>query len=74
MVRTEVERIRGVRKRMTLKELLEWAEKNDCLDCDVCVQYRDDGGLYHGRDYDIHPTLEVNASEKVVVLQERGTQ
>lgn len=28
---------------MTLKELLEWAEKNDCLDCDVCVQYRDDG-------------------------------
>lgn len=68
MVRTEVERIRGVRKRMTLKELLEWAEKNDCLDCDVCVQYRDDGGLYHGRDYDIYPTLEVNASEKVVVL------
>lgn len=53
---------------MKLRELVEWAEKNDCLDCDVCVQYRDDGGLYHGRDYDIHPTLEVNASEKVVVL------
>lgn len=53
---------------MKLKELLEWAEKNDCLDCDVCVQYRDDGGLYHGRDYDIYPKLEVNASEKVVVL------
>ena len=55
-------------KHMTLRELVEWAEKNDCLDCDVCVQYRDDGGLYHGRDYDIHPTLEVNASEKIVVL------
>lgn len=59
--------LRGL-KHMTLRKLVEWAEKNDCLDCDVCVQYRDDGGLYHGRDYDIHPTLEVNASEKVVVL------
>lgn len=29
---------------MKLKELLEWAVKNDCLDCDICVQYRDDGG------------------------------
>lgn len=40
---------------MTLKELLEWAEKNGCLDCDVCVQYRDDGGLYYGEDFDIDP-------------------
>ena len=39
---------------MKLKELIEWAKKNDCLDCDICVQYRDDGGLYHGRDYDIY--------------------
>lgn len=68
MVRTEFERIREVRKRMTLKELLEWAEKNDCLDCDVCVQYRDDGGLYYGRDYDIQPTLEGKPSGKIVVV------
>lgn len=53
---------------MKLKELLEWAVKNDCLDCDICVQYRDDGGLYHGMDYDIHPTLEGTAPKKVVVL------
>lgn len=53
---------------MTLKELFRWAEKNDCLDCDICVQYRDDGGLYHGRDHDIHPTLEETDSKKVVVL------
>lgn len=53
---------------MTLRELVEWAEKNDCLDCDVCVQYRDDGGLYHGRDYDIHPTLEGKPSGKIVVV------
>ena len=55
---------------MKLKELIEWAKKNDCLDCDICVQYRDDGGLYHGRDYDIQPTLEEVDSKKVVVLQE----
>lgn len=54
--------------RMTLKELLEWAEKNDCLDCDVCVQYRDGGGLYYGEDYDIYPRLEETDSKKVVVL------
>ena len=53
---------------MTLKELLEWAEKNDCLDCDVCVQYRDDEVLYPGEDYDIYPILEETNSKKVVVL------
>ena len=53
---------------MKLKELIEWAKKNDCLDCDICVQYRDDGGLYRGRDYDIQPTLEEVDSKKVVVL------
>ena len=45
---------------MTLKELLEWAEKNDCLDCDVCVQYRDGGGLYYGEDFDIDPPIGRN--------------
>ena len=49
---------------MKFKELLKWAIENDCLDCEVCVQYRDDGGLYHGKDYDIHPTLEEITSVK----------
>lgn len=58
---------------MTIKELFMWAENNDCLDCDICVQYRDDGGMYPGMDYDIHPTLEETARENssnknVVVL------
>lgn len=43
---------------MTIKELFVWAENNNCLDCDICVQYRDDSGMYSGMDYDIHPTLE----------------
>ena len=53
---------------MKLKELIDWAEKNDCLDCDVCIQYRDDGGIYYGKDYDIHPTIEEVDSKKVIVL------
>lgn len=50
---------------MTIKELFMWAENNDCLDCDICVQYRDDGGLYFGTDYDIHPTLERTAHKNL---------
>lgn len=58
---------------MTIKELFVWAENNNCLDCDICVKNRYDGGLYFGMDYDIHPTLEETArenssSKNVVVL------
>lgn len=63
---------------MTIKELFAWAVNNDCLDCDMCVKYRDDGGMYPGMDYDIqmdydiHPTLEEtsreNSSSKNVVV------
>lgn len=53
---------------MTIKELIEWAEKKDCLDCDICVQYRDDEVLYPGKDYDIYPILEETDSKKVIVL------
>ena len=53
---------------MTLKELLEWAEKNVCLDCDVCVQYRDGGGLYYGEDFDIDPRVEEINAKNVIVL------
>lgn len=59
--------------KVTIKELFVWAENNNCLDCDICVQYRDDGGMYSGMDYDIHPTLEETArenssSKNIVVL------
>lgn len=53
---------------MTLRELMEWAKKNDCLDLEVCVQYRDGGGLYYGEDFDIDPRVEEVNNRDVVVL------
>lgn len=50
---------------MTIKELFIWAENNNCLDCDICVRNRYDGGLYFGTDYDIHPTLERTAHKNL---------
>lgn len=35
---------------MTIRELYEWAKKNNCVDYDVAVQYRDDGGYYDGTE------------------------
>lgn len=54
---------------MTVKELYEWAKENDCLDCDIGVQYRDEGGLYYGIEYDIDPTIkwEQNYKKSVVL-------
>lgn len=57
--------------RMTLREILEWAKKNDCLDCVVCVQYRDGGGLYYGEDYDLDPRLEERDSKKVIICRKK---
>lgn len=53
---------------MTVKELYKWAKEHDCLDCDIGVQYRDDGGLYNGRDYDIAPEVERKIDGKKVVI------
>lgn len=53
---------------MTVKELYEWAKKHDCLDCDIGVQYRDDGGLYYGREYDLDPEVEWKTDDKRVVI------
>lgn len=47
---------------------MEWAKNNDCLDLEVCVQYRDDGGLYYGEDFDIDPRVEEVNNRDVVVL------
>lgn len=35
---------------MTIKELYEWAKKNNCEEYEVEIQYRDDGGYYTGTD------------------------
>ena len=53
---------------MTLKELLEWAEKNDCLDCDVCVQYRDGGVFTMERTLTLTPRVEEINNRDVIVL------
>lgn len=47
---------------------MEWAKKNDYLDLEVCVQYRDGGGLYYGEDFDIDPRVEEVNNRDVVVL------
>lgn len=53
---------------MTVKELYEWAKENDCLDCDIGVQYRDGGGLYYGREYDLDPEEDWDDNDKKVVI------
>ena len=35
---------------MTVKELYDWAEKNNALDLEIEIPYRDGGGYYHGAD------------------------
>lgn len=51
-------------KKMTLRQLIEWAKMFDCLDCEIYVQYRDDGGLYEGVAFDILPYFEVIDGKK----------
>ena len=53
---------------MTVKELYEWAKKHDCLDCDIGVQYRDCGGMYYGREYDLDPEEDWDDNDKKVVV------
>ena len=33
---------------MTIKDLYEWAVRNNCENYEVEIQYRDDGGYYNG--------------------------
>lgn len=36
----------------TIRELYEWAEKNNALDIPIGVQYQDDGGAYIGNTFE----------------------
>lgn len=36
---------------MTPKDLYKWAVKHYIQDCDIEIQYRDDGGYYDGSTY-----------------------
>ena len=56
---------------MTVRELYEWAEKNDALDLSIEIPYRDSGGYYLGCD-DADPQIEQRQNswntEQVVTL------
>ena len=56
---------------MTVRELFDWAEKNNALDLDIEIQYRDSGGYYPGCD-DAEPAIVDREhqwnTEKVVAL------
>ena len=56
---------------MTVKELYEWAKKNNAENFDIEIQYRDGGGYYSGTD-DCDPEIcdreHPYNTEKVVLL------
>lgn len=55
---------------MTVKELYEWASRENVLDAEIEIQYRDGGGVYPGRD-DCEPYLEkvnIDGNIKTVVV------
>ena len=35
---------------MTIKQLYDWAVKNNALDLEIEIPYRDSGGYYYGAD------------------------
>ena len=35
---------------MTIKQLYDWAVKNNALDLEIEIPYRDGGGYYYGAD------------------------
>lgn len=59
---------------MTVKELYEWAAKNNATGLDIEIQYRDAGGDYDGRDELCVDYIYIdygyndNSTSKVVVL------
>jgi hypothetical protein len=52
---------------MTIKELYEWAKKNNCEEYEVEIQYRDSGGCYNGTD-DLRESEIVINSNGVVII------
>ena len=56
---------------MTVKELYEWAIKNNAENFDIEIQYRDSGGYYSGVDDVDDPSItdsEHSYNTKKVVL------
>lgn len=55
-------------KNMTIKELYEWAIKNNVEDYDVRIQYRDEGGCYYGTDTLYEVDIEIDRLRLEVIL------
>ena len=57
---------------MTVKELYEWAKRNNAENLDIEIQFRDGGGYYSGRDDCDDPEIcdreNPYNTEKVVLL------
>lgn len=55
-----------IKKNMTIEELYKWGIEHDCLDYEIRIQYRDDGGEYFGCDEEMF--LTINEENKIVKL------
>lgn len=55
---------------MTPKDLYEWAVEHGVEDCDIEIQYRDDGGYYYGTTDVTFDEIEIENKSygKVIVL------
>ena len=52
---------------MTIKELYEWAVKNNCENYEVEIQYRDSGGYYSGTDELAECDIEIDDNGVVII-------
>lgn len=55
-------------KNMTIKDLYEWAIKNNVEDYNVRIQHRDEGGCYCGTDTLYEVDIEINRLRLEVIL------
>ena len=53
---------------MTIKELYEWAIKNEVEDYDIEIQYRDGGGYYYGTETLYESDIEIDRIRSEVIL------
>lgn len=54
---------------MTVKELYDWACKNNLENFDIEIQYRSGAGYHYGRDSLNHEwEIEVDHEEQIVIL------
>ena len=53
---------------MTIKELYDWAVKNNAEELNIEIQYRDGGGYYVGTEALEESEIVVKRDESIVVL------